>query len=52
MSQASLSYQGLGNGWLCLYHQPREEAKAVEFIGLLYIKFITSAKSTVQNPLD
>lgn len=51
MSQASLSYQGLREGWLCLHHQPREETKAVEFIGLLYIKVYYICKIYCTEPI-
>lgn len=52
MSKASLSYQGLGRGWLHLYHQPREEeAETVEFIGLLYIKVYYICKIYCTEPI-
>lgn len=52
LSQASPSYQGLGRGWLCLYHQPREEeAEAAEFIGLLYIKVYYICKIYCTEPI-
>lgn len=51
MSQASLSYQGLRKGWLRLHHQPREEAKAIEFIGLLYIKVYYICKIYCTEPI-
>lgn len=52
LSQASPSYQGLGKGWLYLYHQSREEeAEAVEFIGLLYIKVYYICKIYCTEPI-